>query len=325
MKLLITGGSGFIGTNLVARMHRLGAQVQSLDVRPPRNPGQAAFWKRVDILDAPALSEAVGEFGPTHVVHLAARTDLHGRGVADYRANYDGVTNLIQALARLQQSPRTVYASSRLVFRIGHTPRHDYDYDPSTPYGESKILGEQIIRSEAGAGGAWTIARPTSIWGPWFATPYRDFFDLVARGRYVNPSGHDVFKSFGYVANTVYEIQKLLEENTSTVAERVFWLTDYPPTLVSEWAETVADLVGARRPRTAPMWALRTAASIGDALRTTGAWKNPPLTSFRLNNLITPMVYDTTALESIVGPLPYTMDQGVQRTVEWLKSQQLGR
>jgi hypothetical protein len=64
---------------------------------------------------------------------------------------------------------------------------------------------------------------------------------------------------------------------------------------------------------------LRPIAWLGDALKTLG-WHNPPLTSFRLNNLLTPMVHDLEPLRAIVGELPYTMETGVSLTVDWLRA-----
>jgi hypothetical protein len=49
-------------------------------------------------------------------------------------------------------------------------------------------------------------------------------------------------------------------------------------------------------------------------------WQNPPLTRFRLNNMITEMVYETSELERIVGPLPFSEKQGVAITVDWLRN-----
>jgi GlcNAc-P-P-Und epimerase len=319
MRVLVTGGSGFIGSNLIPSLRAAGHHVRSLDITEPRNPANADVWVRCDVRETADVASQLSDFRPTHVVHLGARTDLQGKTLEDYSANIDGVRSLIHALKRAAVSPRVIYTSSRLVFEIGHTPREDFDYKPSTPYGASKIAGEEIVRAEARNVGEWVIVRPTSIWGPWFSTPYRDFFDLVAKGRYVNPRGHDIMKSFGFVGNAVFQIEKLLQADAAEVNERVFWLTDYPPTRVSEWAAAVADSLGVRRPLDAPMWALRGVAQAGDLLRASRVMSEPPLTSFRLNNLITPMVYDTQSIEAIAGTLPYSMLEGVALTTSWIR------
>jgi hypothetical protein len=48
-------------------------------------------------------------------------------------------------------------------------------------------------------------------------------------------------------------------------------------------------------------------------------YKNPPLTTFRLNNLITNMVYDTQELENVCGKLPYDLNTAVKITSDWVK------
>jgi hypothetical protein len=67
-----------------------------------------------------------------------------------------------------------------------------------------------------------------------------------------------------------------------------------------------------------PMLPLKVTAKAGDLLQKMG-WKNPPLTTFRLNNLITNMVYDTQTLEKLCGKLPYDLKEGVAITTDWMK------
>ena len=50
-----------------------------------------------------------------------------------------------------------------------------------------------------------------------------------------------------------------------------------------------------------------------------GVVHHPPLTSFRLNNLLTDAVFDMSPLELIAGTLPYDMKQGVEITVDWMR------
>jgi hypothetical protein len=80
--------------------------------------------------------------------------------------------------------------------------------------------------------------------------------------------------------------------------------------------------MGARKIVTLPFWLMKLIAKGGDTLKLL-FWKNPPLTSFRLNNIITNEIQETSSLEEITGPLPFTYLLGIEKTVEWLKSQQL--
>jgi len=320
MKIVVTGGSGFIGTNLVGHFIGRGDTVLSLDILPPRNPSHAEFWKPVDILDAGGLRREIGTFAPDVVVHMGARTDLDGRSLDDYSANTAGVENLIAAVKGSKILKRIIFASSRLVCGIGYQPKNDIDYCPTTLYGESKIAGEMIVREASGRIPCpWVIVRPTSIWGPWFDVPYKTFFLQVAAGRYMHPGSGSILKSFGFVGNTVYEIQRLLDAPAELIHGRTLYLADYPSIDVAVMASVIQRESGAAPIRTVPVGLLRPAARLGDFLKLLGR-RNPPLTTFRLNNLLTPMVHDLTYLQSVAGELPYSMEEGVRITVSWLKA-----
>ena len=317
-RVFVTGGSGFIGANLVEAYLREGTPVRSFDQRPPKIPAHSRAWMPGDVRDKQRLSAALDAFEPTVVFHLAARTDLDGKTESDYSSNTVGVESLVAATRRLASAPIIVFASSRLVCEIGYIPSHDMDFRPSTQYGASKVHGERIVRASC-QHAPWVIARPTSIWGPWFGVPYRNFFDAVLSGRYLHPKGKVIRKTFGYVDNTVYELQQLARLPPDATAERMFYLGDYEPIEVGELAATIARAGGVARVRNAPLALLRPVAGAGDVMRRFG-WRSPPLTSFRLNNLLTEMVFDLSPLRATVGELPVDWTEGVRRTVQWLQA-----
>jgi nucleoside-diphosphate-sugar epimerase len=320
MRVLVTGGSGFIGTNLIEHFTTKGDHVLNIDIASPRNQRHSTYWCEVDLLDAAGLRNAVHQFQPEIILHMGARTDLDGHSLEDYSANTIGVQNLIAATQDLGSLRRIVFASSRLVCRIGYLPSGDQDYCPSTPYGESKMIGEQIVRNSVDLIPCpWIIVRPTSIWGPWFDVPYKTFFLSVSKRRYFHPGNAQILKSFGFVGNSIYELQRLLELDSETISGKTIYLADYPPIDVANMANTIQRELGVSPIRTWNIGGMRCLAVLGDGLKFLG-WKNPPLTSFRLNNLLTTMVYDLEPLRLMVGDLPYSMDEGVKITVNWMKS-----
>lgn len=297
-----------------------GAEVLNLDNRTPQNPAHLPFWTPVDIRRKEAYAEAVAKFQPECIIHLAARADLSGRAVADYDANTIGVENTVLA-AKAAGVPRVLFASSQLVCTPGYQPKTDEDYCPPNPYGESKVIGEQIVRTMAGDAFTWALLRPTSIWGPWFNEPYRDFFLRVRRGRYVQAKGVRVAKSFGYVGNAVFQLAALTACPAERLHGRVLYLADYAPVLVSEWANMIQQEWGVAPIREVPLALLQVAAKAGDGLKELG-WKNPPLTSYRLSNLLTNSPQDMEPLREICGPVPYTQLEGTRLTIEWLRAQE---
>jgi len=76
---------------------------------------------------------------------------------------------------------------------------------------------------------------------------------------------------------------------------------------------------GAPPLRELPLPALRVLAGAGDALAWAG-WKSVPLTSFRLDNLLTEMLHDTSNLQALCPSLPHGLGEGVAQTVNWMRN-----
>lgn len=317
-RLLVTGGSGFIGTNLIDALSTVpGLEIMNVDKMRPKVRAHDIYWHEVDIREYRELTEAIIKFRPDGVVHLAARTDLGGKGLVDYSSNTDGVASLLKALDTIQFSGSAIFASSMYVCRPGYTPTSDTDYQSHTPYGESKVVGEQILRAHNPAY-PWLIIRPTSIWGPWFGTPYADFFHVVLSKRYANIAKVSMMKTYGYVGNTVDQIRALLDR-VEVCRSRVVYLGDWPAYPVKEWAAEIAAFVPYKVP-TIPKTAFRLLAVVGDVAKMVGV--KFPMTSFRLKNLTTDNVHDTAVLQSIVGDdLRFSRQQGNEITVAWLLTQ----
>jgi GlcNAc-P-P-Und epimerase len=320
MRLLVTGGSGFIGTNLVARCLEDGVPVCTLDPSPPKTAEHRPVWSAGDVTDRPTVEALLRDFRPTHLVHLAAETSQAGRSMTDYAVNVHGVETVLAALTAYGALTRAVLASTRLVTELGVVPVSDFDYCPPNFYGRSKVIGEQLVRAHRGPL-EWVLVRPTSIWGPWGAEPYRPFFLSLARGTYVHPRGGPVLKHYGYVGNTVHQLLRLLEAPAADVHGRTFYLADPEPVEVGAFAELIRARMGLPPPRTVPLAVLRAVALGGDAARRTGVLGSPPLTSDRLRNLRTSMLYPMEELAAVVGKPAYTLEEGVDATIAHLEEQ----
>lgn len=312
MRILITGGSGFIGTNLVDHYMTQGHNVLNVDFNPPRNTLHSAYWFNCDIRDYEPLRRIVLDFKPNFVLHMAATTGLDGKSLADYSTNTIGVENILKLAEEIPGIEKTVFASTMLVCKAGYYPKHDEDYCATTLYGESKMNGEMAVR-KTGRYRRWTIIRPTSIWGPWFGRTYRDFFISIYRGRYFNFSGGMCTKTYGYIGNVVYQINTILFNETAD--GMTLYVGDYTPTQVDAWAIEIASELG-REIYTLPRTVIKLAAYTGDMLNLTGI--RFPMNSFRFSNMTTNNILDLTSTKLIAPETKFTRKEGNKHTIKWM-------
>lgn len=314
-KILVTGGSGFIGTNVVEFYEKKGCEVLNLDIKPPQNPAHNNFWKEVNILNYEKFYKEVEKFSPHYIIHLAARANLTGESLEDYNENIDGVSNLIEIGNSLSSIKKIMFASTILVCERGYTPKSDGDYCPPNLYGESKAIGEKIVRKES-ENFEWVIVRPTSIWGPWFGPTYRRFFEMIMNGRYINFTGKMSTKTYGYIGNTVIQIHEILFSGKTS--KGTYYLGDYEPTNIKEWAKEIASELD-KTVLTLPRTLVWLASKAGDILQIFGV--KFPLTSFRYNNMTTDSIKQMDKTKVIVPSLKYSRQEGNRITLEWLRDQ----
>jgi nucleoside-diphosphate-sugar epimerase len=314
MRLLVTGGSGFIGTNLVQSALDRGAEVLNLDWNPPLKAAHAPWWREWDIMDRDATERHLAEFKPTHLVHLAARTDTDVQDDIDaYRQNHEGTVLLLQAIKAYGGVQRLVITSTQFVCEAGYQPKDDLDFKPFTLYGETKRRCEMATR-EAGLSCTWSIIRPTTIWGPW-SLRYRDvLFKVMRKGLYFHPGKGKVVRSYGYVGNVVWQIERILAADPATVNGKVFYVGD-PPMDLSVWVEAVSRELVHKPVRYIPTWMVKTLALTGDVLK---LFRLPfPITSGRFRSMTRDYITPMDATEAALGKAPFSLEAGVKATVAW--------
>lgn len=313
-KFLVTGGSGFIGTNLMAKLIDENHEVLNIDIQEPKLKEYERFFKKIDLCDLESLETTIILFNPNNVIHLGARTDLNGRSLKDYQANIEGVKNLLLVLDKLNNLERVIFASSMYVCQPGYVPKNDNDFKPHTIYGESKVLTEKLIK-ERNPSYIWTIIRPTSIWGIYFGEPYNLFFKIVLSHKYFHMGHKACKKTYGYIENFIYQIESILKVDRNQIDKKVFYLGDYEPYYISSWADEIANYRQIKIPNV-PYLLFKMAAYLGDRLATVGL--KFPMTSFRLRNMTTDNVFDLSEIKKIAPNLPVRRIEGTKKTIDWL-------
>jgi UDP-glucose 4-epimerase len=168
MRILVTGGSGFIGRHVVSRLTESGNQIRVIDLRLHQDP--EVDLVQGDIADAEALARAF-DGGMDAVVHLAAVTSVLKsieQPELTYRTNVEGTHRLLEA-AREAGVTSLAFASTNAVTGPMQAPkiREDAVLNPLTPYGATKAAGEMLMSAYTASYGVRCVPiRLTNVYGP---------------------------------------------------------------------------------------------------------------------------------------------------------------
>ena len=322
MKILITGASGFIGTNFIEYLLKNKIyDFLNLDKNPPLKSSHIKYWHKCNILNKENLKIEFDDFKPNYVLHLAARTDCDGSTLSDYIDNTIGTENVISAIKSCDSVKRAIFTSTQYVFRPGDKhPANDQDFNPHTEYGQSKVLNELAVRN-ADLECIWTIIRPTNIWGPWHLR-YRDqFLKVLYTGKYFHPKSDNVIKSYGYVGNVVDQIFKIFQADGEIVNRQVFYVGDRPLKLL-DWVNAFSNEIKGKNVRVLPNFFVKVIALIGDLLSFSGI--KFPITSSRYNSMVTNYITSVEKTINTFGNSKYTLTEGVTKTLNWLMAEESG-
>jgi len=259
MRVLVTGGAGFIGSNLVEALAASGLDVRVLDDTSTGSLDNLADIRpapRVvlgDVRDPEAVHNAAS--GVEVVYHLAALPSV-ARSVGDpittHQVNVDGTLNVLQA-ARRAGVRRVVYASSSSVY--GDTPRLPKDegmpISPLSPYAASKTAGEAYCRSFSHVYELETVSlRFFNVFGP-RQDPTSEYAAVIPRfiDRMLAGASPEVFgdggqsRDFTYVGNAVEALQLAATAGTEAVGQ-AFNVGCGARTTLLELVATMNELMG---------------------------------------------------------------------------------
>jgi UDP-glucose 4-epimerase len=164
MTVLVTGGAGYIGAHVVRLLERRGTQVVVVDdlssgsaKRVGNVPLMSIELSAQDACDQ--LASIMKEYGVDAVIHIAAKKQV-GESAARpawyYQQNVGGTANLVLAMQQAHVT-KMMFSSSAATYGLpdvpgGHLIQEDAGNNPISPYGETKLVCEWMIRAAAASG-----------------------------------------------------------------------------------------------------------------------------------------------------------------------------
>lgn len=316
MRVLITGSSGQIGTNLALRLLGEGHRVVGVDIRP--NPWSEEVETRlVDLRWGPGpLQEAVAGEALDLVVHLAAHAKVYELVQRPERA----LENIQMTFAALEVartrgvpfvfgSSREVYGEIRKIRQELPTNEADADFVVAeSPYSASKIAGEALVASYHRCYGMpYIVFRFSNVYGRYDNDLDRLervvplFIDRIRRGRPITIFGREKVLDFTYVDDCVQGvclgIKRLLEGT----------LQHATVNLATGEGHTLSELVD----------------YIVEGLRERGELPCEPRVRYRPSRVgeVTRYVADITVARQFLGYEPTTpLREGIRKTLDWQAS-----
>lgn len=168
-KILITGGAGFIGRNLVECFK--GHEITVLDLFPRNNENEfkelGIETIKGDICKKEDVEKAVSD--ATYVIHLAALTDVIEsikKPEIYFKTNTEGTLNLLKT-AKKENVKKLIFTSSVAVLGDQELPiNEEQEPKPISPYGKSKLKAENHCMNFNSKNLKVTVIRPTNVYGP---------------------------------------------------------------------------------------------------------------------------------------------------------------
>lgn len=323
MRVLVTGGTGFIGSHLVEALLQKGVGVRCLlrktsDRNWLKNlPIEAVYG---DCRDKNSLKEAV--HGVDQIFHLAGVTKaIHEKTF--FEVNAQGTENLI--LACLKNNPhikKFIHLSSQAAAGPclkGDKMRESDPCAPISAYGRSKQMGEELALSYA-SHLPILILRPCAVYGPRERDIYQ-FFKLLTKRIKLSLSGMEQHISLCYVEDVIRAI--LLASQSQQPSGEIFFISDGQDYRLDEIEDILAKVIGIN-PYSfrLPKWTMVEMASFSELI--SKITKKPSLLNRgKMEEILQKnWVCDITKAKTAFGFEPQIpFEQGAKLTYEWYKKE----
>lgn len=327
MKVLVTGGAGFLGQALCAALQAQGHEVTSFQrSHSPALERSGVRQVRGDLADAAAVRAAF--VGQEAIFHNAAKAGAWGSHASYFDANVTGTRNVLAAM-RAHGIPTLVYTSTPSVTHSGRSPVEGgnevdtpYGSNFKAPYPATKLIAELEVLAANDAGLATVALRPRLIWGPGDTQLLPRLVERARAGRLRFIDGGHNRMDTTYIDNAA---QAHLDAFAAlrpgaACAGKAYFISNGEPRPVRQIVNDM--LAAAGVPPVTGQVPYAVAYAAGALLEP--AWKllrldgEPPMTRFLAEQLSTPHWYDISASQRDFGYTPrVSTAEGLHRLATW--------
>jgi nucleoside-diphosphate-sugar epimerase len=325
-KILVTGGTGLIGSHLIKRLIK-NNEVKCLvlknsDIKTLDEGVKVVYG---DITDIQSIKSAFKDIDI--VFHLAAafKKDLPKNATKDiyYNINVKGTENVLE-ICKQNEVERVIHFSASGVY--GHssdTPLNENSsYKPTNPYEESKVEGEKIALRYNSLGLPVTIIQPTIVYGPGETVAFLRLFKAIKDGTFRIIGNGENKLHLVYVENLVDGII-LASKEKKAIVQRYLIGDDraYP---ISEIVETIASELGVKIPKMKIPYLVAKVGAVPFEILGKIMKVRPPLSRYTVDFLSKNRVYDISKAKKELGyKSKIPLKEGIKLTAEWYKDNEL--
>lgn len=312
-KILITGGSGFIGRYFIEKFPA--DEVVIFDIRKP-DFNSHAHYIQGDIRNQEQVNAAMR--GVDTLIHLAAMH--HDFGIADqeyFDTNARGAELLAQA-AKENGVKKIINFSSVAVYGNQGNPGPTHEKmtpAPQSPYGHSKLQAENTFAAMAEDTGCRLVSvRATVVFGAWNLANVLNLIKAIDRGLYMHVGSGSNIKSIAYVENIVEATLFALTKEPSGVC--LFNYVDGPAMTAHDIAELQARLLGKSIRGSVPLkLAIFLSLPFDLAIKLSG--KNLSISSARVKKFCTQTFHGAEKIKEMGFRPRVSIEDGMAKMIRW--------
>lgn len=312
-KILIIGGSGFVGTRLISLI----GEENCLNIDKRLSQKYNSITRLYDIRDMNFLKEV--DPNTEFVIHLAAehRDDVDPVSLY-YEVNVEGTRNVLKAM-NSKGIKRIIFTSSVAVYGLNKdNPREDHQTDPFNHYGISKMKAEILLTewyNEDPEERTLVIIRPTVIFGERNRGNVYNLLRQIALGRFVMVGKGTNKKSMAYVGNVSGFIKYCMENSDHSLM--IFNYVDKPDLTMNELIVQIEKKLNKKLPALRLPFCLGYAAGLFFDLISRITGKKLPISSIRVKKFCATTQFDSTKAYNSGFKPEYTLTEALDRTIQY--------